>query len=118
MMTSCDFRGTGLTSENKDDDDPTEVREPTVDGGDTQMNETTAGSDQNSVKKHKTRVPVPPDDFVVDRIKTLKKTIGGLKCEDNKWTEMLRKKLDGPDTTAPLPTGPAPTVTVSTPVVG
>ena len=58
------------------------------------MNETTTGSGQRSTKKHKTSVPVPPDKFVVDRIKGLKKTIGGVKCEDSKWTEMLREKLD------------------------
>ena len=38
---------------------------------DTPMNEEAAGSGQISVKKHKKSAPVPPDDFVVDRIKTL-----------------------------------------------
>jgi hypothetical protein len=55
----------------EDDADPAETREPDVDGGDTQMNETTADSAQSSVKKHRKSAPVPPDDFVVDRIKAL-----------------------------------------------
>jgi hypothetical protein len=58
------------------------------------MNEEAAGSDWITVKHYKTSAPVPPDDFVVDRIKSLKKTIGSVKCEGNKWTEMLRNKLD------------------------
>ena len=42
-----------------------------MDGGDTQMNEEAAGYDQRTAKKRKTSAPVPPDDFVVDRIKAL-----------------------------------------------
>ena len=42
-----------------------------MDGGDAQMNEEAAGSGQSTDKKRKTSVPVPPDDFVVDRIKAL-----------------------------------------------
>ncbi len=42
-----------------------------MDGGDTEMNEETPGSGQSTVKKPKTSAPVPPDDFVVDRIKAL-----------------------------------------------
>jgi hypothetical protein len=41
------------------------------DGGYSQMNEESPGSGQSTVKKRKTSAPVPPDDFVVDRIKTL-----------------------------------------------
>ena len=58
------------------------------------MNESSTSSGQSSVEKHKTNAPVPPDDFVVDRIKVMKETIGGVKRGDNKWTEMLREKLD------------------------
>ena len=43
------FPGDGF--KDKNDANPTEVRKPVVDGGDTQMNETEAGSDQDSVKK-------------------------------------------------------------------
>ena len=44
--------------QHQDDANPDDPRNPSVDGGDTQMNETASGS----VKKHKTRDPVPPDD--------------------------------------------------------
>jgi hypothetical protein len=54
------------------------------------MDEEGTGCDRTSSKKRKESAPVPPDDFVPDRIKVLKKTIGGLKREDNKWTEILR----------------------------
>ena len=64
-----------------------------MEGGDTEMNETAPSSDPSSVKKRKASALVPPDDFVEDRIKTLKKTIGGSKRVDNEWTEMLRGKL-------------------------
>ncbi len=63
------FPGDGF--KDKDDANPDETREPVVDSGDTQMNEEATGSDQNTTKKHKTGAPVPPDDFVVDRIKEL-----------------------------------------------
>jgi hypothetical protein len=70
------FPGDGF--KDKDDANPTEVRESVVDGGDSQMNEEADGSDQittkkrqNTTKKHKTSAPVPPYDFVVDRINTL-----------------------------------------------
>ena len=42
-----------------------------MDGDDTEMNEETPGSGDSTVKKPKTSDHVPPDDFVVDRIKTL-----------------------------------------------
>ena len=72
---------------------PDETSDTVVEGGDTEMNETTPSSDPNSGKKHKTSAPVPPDDFVADRIKTLKKSMTGHKSADNEWTEMLRGKL-------------------------
>ena len=37
---------------------------------------------------------LPPDTFVTDHIKTLKRSIAGSKKEDNEWTKMLRAKLD------------------------
>ncbi len=42
-----------------------------MDGGDTQMNEEATGYEQRTAMKLKTSTPVPPDDFVVDRIKVL-----------------------------------------------
>jgi hypothetical protein len=59
------------------------------------MNEESTCCDQNSVKKLKTSVLFSPDHFVVDRIKTLKKTFGGVKREDNKWTKMLKETGQG-----------------------
>ena len=85
------FPGDGF--QDKDAVDPVEVSEPTVEGGDTEMNEVAPSSGPSSVKKRKTSVPVPPDEFVDDRIKTFKKTVCGPKCTDNEWTEMLRGKL-------------------------
>ena len=61
------------------------------------MTEEEAGSDPSSVKKRKKSAPVPPDEFVGDRIKLLKTRITGLKSADNAWTQTLRGKLD-PDT--------------------
>ena len=57
------------------------------------MNEEETGSSHGSATKHKTSGPVPPDEFVSDRIKTLKDKIGGTKREDNQWTLMLREQL-------------------------
>ena len=57
------------------------------------MNKTSPSSDPSSTKKRKASAAVPPDDFVEDRIKKLKKTIGGYKRVDNESTEMLRGKL-------------------------
>jgi hypothetical protein len=62
------FPGDGF--KDKDDTDPVEVREPVVDDGDSQINEESTDSGQSTVKKRKTTVPIPPDDFVVDRIKS------------------------------------------------
>ena len=47
------FPGDGF--KDKDSANPTDVSEPVVDGGDTQMKEAAACSDQSSSKKHKTR---------------------------------------------------------------
>ena len=85
------FPGAGF--QDKNTVDPTESSEPAVESGDAEMNETAPTSGPSSAKKHKTIAVVPPDDFVEDRIKVLKKTIGGCKRVDNEWTEMLRGKL-------------------------
>jgi hypothetical protein len=58
------------------------------------MTEETVASVPISVKKHKKSAPVPPDEFVGDRIKALKTTITGVKSVDNQWTQTLRDKLD------------------------
>jgi hypothetical protein len=71
--------------------------EADLDSGATPMTEEEAGSDPNSSKKRKKSVPVPPDEFVGDRIKVLKTRITCLKSVDNTWTQTLRDKLD-PDT--------------------
>ncbi len=42
-----------------------------MDGGDAEMNEEAPGYGHSTAKKPKTSAPVPPDDFVVDRIKAL-----------------------------------------------
>jgi hypothetical protein len=52
-----------------------------------QMDETVGGSGQGSVKKWKKSAVVFPDGFVTARVKTLKQTITGPKCEDNEWTK-------------------------------
>jgi hypothetical protein len=61
-MTSWDLRVRDGFKD-KDDANPAEVREPDVDGGDTQMNEEATGSGQITDKKHKTSAPVPPNDL-------------------------------------------------------
>ncbi len=61
------------------------------------MTEESAGSVPSSTKKRRKSAPVPPDEFLGDRIKELKTPITGLKTEDNTWTQTLREKLD-PDT--------------------
>ncbi len=60
---------------------------------DTPMTEEAGGS-SSSAKKHKKSAPVPPDEFVGDRIKLLKTRITGFKSADNAWTQTLRDKLD------------------------
>jgi hypothetical protein len=94
MMTSWDFRGTGSR---------TGGWSPSRDHGSV-FAQWCLTNDRgnnwfcpNSAKKHKKSAPVPPDEFVGDRIKTLKTTITGLKSVDNQWTQTLRDKLD-PDT--------------------
>ncbi len=71
--------------------------EPDLDSGATPMTEEESGSDPNSSKIRTKSVAVPPDEFVVDRIKVLKTRITCLKSVDNTWTQTLRDKLD-PDT--------------------
>ena len=60
---------------------------------DTELIEVSPSGCPISTKKRKASVPVPPDEFVDDRIKTFKKTVCGPKCTDNEGTEMLRGKL-------------------------
>ena len=88
------FPGDGF--EDPQDGVPPETMGADLDSGDTPMTEEAAGSD-SSAKKHKKSAPVPPDEFVGDRIKLLKTRITGLKSADNAWTQTLRGKLD-PDT--------------------
>ena len=66
----------------KDDTDPDETTETHLDAGDSPMDDAGAACGQSSVKKHKKSDVVPPDDFVTDRIKELKKPICGVKGRD------------------------------------
>ena len=84
------FPGDGFRD--KDDVEPDETRARDLDAGDAPMDETGAACGQGTAKKHKKSDVFPPDDFVTDRIKTLKKNICGVKCEDNEWTALLREK--------------------------
>ncbi len=68
------------------DSDPPETMDEDLDSGVTRMTEESVGSGPSSVKKRRKSAPVPPDEFVGDRIKELKTTITGLKTEDNSWT--------------------------------
>ena len=85
------FPGDGF--KDNDDTDPDETTARDLDGGDTPMDETGPPGGQGSVKKHKKSDVVPPDEFVSDRIETLKKTIGAVNREDNQWTTLLWEKL-------------------------
>ena len=67
------FPGDGF--QDKDAVDPAESSESVVEGGDSEMNETAPSSGPSSDKKHKTSDVVTTDDFVEDRIMTLKKTV-------------------------------------------
>ena len=71
------FPGDGF--KDKDDADPDETTETDFHAGDTPMDDTGVACGRNSVKKRKKSAVVPPDDFVADRIKTLKKIICGVK---------------------------------------
>jgi hypothetical protein len=73
------FPGDGF--EDPQDGVPPETMGADLDSGDTPMTEEAAGS-ASSVKKRKKSAPVPPDEFVGDRIKTLKTTITGVKSVD------------------------------------
>ena len=70
-----------------------EVRDPSEDTGDSEMNEVEGVSGQDSTKKRKTNSPVPPDEFVTDRIKVLTDKIGGTNREENQWTLLLREQF-------------------------
>jgi hypothetical protein len=86
------FPGDGF--QDPEDGDPPETMEPDLHSGVTPMTEEAAVSGPTSAKKHKKSVPVPPDEFVGDRVfKTLKTRITGLKSADNPWTQTLRDKL-------------------------
>ena len=88
------FPGDGF--EDPQDGVPPETMGADLDSGDAPMTEEEAGS-PSSDKKRKKSAPVPPDEFVGDRIKLLKTRITGLKSADNAWTQTLRGNLD-PDT--------------------
>ncbi len=75
------FPGDGF--EDKTDGNPGVIGKQDEEGDDTQMDVSADGSVQGSDKNHKKSVVVPPDGFLTDRIKTLKHTITGPKCEDN-----------------------------------
>ena len=85
------FPGDGF--KDNDDTDPDETTARDLDGGDTPIDEAGAAGGQGSAKKRKKSVVVPPDDFVTDRIKTLKKTSSGVNREDNQWTTLLREQF-------------------------
>jgi hypothetical protein len=93
MMIYWDFRGTGLRTTMIQTRDPDETTGRDLDGGDTPMDESGSAGGQGSVKKRKKSAVVPPDEFVTDRIKTLKKPICGVNREDNQWTSLLREQL-------------------------
>jgi hypothetical protein len=75
------FPGDGY--QDPQDGGPPETMDEDLDSGDSRMTEESTGSDLSSVKKRRKSDPVPPDEFVGDRIKELKTTITGLKTEDN-----------------------------------
>ena len=89
------FPGDGY--QDPQDGGPLETMDEDLDSGAAGMTEESASSGPSSAKKRKKSAPVPPDEFVGDRIKQLKTTITGLKTEDNAWTQTLRDKLN-PDT--------------------
>ena len=64
----------------KDDTDPDETTETHLDAGDSPMDDSGDACAQS--KKRKKSAVVPPDDFVTDRIKELKKPICGVKGRD------------------------------------
>ncbi len=81
------FSGDGY--QDPQDADPPETMDEDLDSGAARMTEESAGSGPSSAKKHRRSAPVPPDEFVGDRIKELKTTMTGLKTEDNTWTQTL-----------------------------
>jgi hypothetical protein len=85
------FPGDGF--KDKDVTDPDETTETDLHVGDTPMDDAGAGCGQSSAKKRKKSAAVPPDEFVSDRIKTLKKNICGVNREDNEWTVVLREQF-------------------------
>ena len=89
------FPGDGY--QDPQDGGPLETMDEDLDSGAAGMTEESASSGPSSAKKRRKSAPVPPDEFVGDRIKQLKTTITGLKTEDNAWTQTLRDKLN-PDT--------------------
>lgn len=89
------FPGDGY--QDPQDGGPLETMDEDLDSGAAGMTEESASSGPSSAKKRRKSAPVPPDEFVGDRIKQLKTTITGLKTQDNAWTQTLRDKLN-PDT--------------------
>jgi hypothetical protein len=77
------FPGDGY--QDPQDGGPPETMDEDLDSGTARMTEESGCSDTNSdkkrVKKRRKSVPVPPDEFVGDRIKELKTTITGLKTD-------------------------------------
>ena len=66
-----------------------------MDDDDNEMIEDVSAADTPTGVEHKwASVVVPPDEWVSDRVKTLKDNVGGYKREDNEWILFLREKLD------------------------
>ena len=84
------FPGDGF--QDPEDGDPPETMETDLHSGAAPMTEEEAGSGPISVKKRKKSAPVPPDEFVGDRIKVLKTTITGVKSVDNSKREAHRQQ--------------------------
>jgi hypothetical protein len=97
------FPGDGY--QDPEDGGPPETMDEDMDSVAARMTEESAGSDPNSVKKRRKSAPVPPDEFVGDRIKELQTTITGLKTEDKgsvlapKDTTKSTRKKDGDSNT-------------------
>ena len=67
------FPGDGY--QDPQDGDPLETMDEDLDSGAARMTEESASSGPSSAKKRRKSAPVPPDEFVGDRIKQLKTTI-------------------------------------------
>ena len=67
------FPGDGY--QDPQDGDPPETMDEDLDSGAARMTEESAGSGPSSAKKRRKSAPVPPDEFVGNRIKELKTTL-------------------------------------------